>query len=179
MPGRTPYEVFKNYLAPLERALLCVTQQRLMYRGRVRVAVDDRLSVTMNQMNPVRLRGRHPLLLTAGQIVRVYETGSHDPNDRFAVREVAYLYEIAHVSGREVFSFHWTAEAAYPGAVTFPHLHIGPALLAQRPTLLIEDVPKVHVPTGPIALGAVVRLLIVELGVVPLRADWMEIIEDT
>ncbi len=176
MSGRTPYEAFKDHLTPLEQILLCVTQQRLMYRGRVRVAVDDRLSVSMNQMNPVRLRGRLPLLLAAGQIVRVFETGSHDPNDRFAVREVAYLYEIAHVTGGEVLSFHWTSEAAYLGAVTFPHLHIGTALLAERPTLLIEDVPKAHVPTGPISLGEIVRLLIVEFGVAPLRADWMEII---
>lgn len=46
-----------------------------------------------------------------------------------------------------------------------PHLHVKPATTP-------IDLSAAHVPTGRVAIEAVVRFLLEEMGVAPQRADW-------
>ena len=52
----------------------------------------------------------------------------------------------------------------------WPHLHAYGA----RDTLTLH---KLHLPTGRVALEAVVRFLFADLGVVPRRADWRAVLD--
>jgi len=85
------------------------------------------------------------------------------------------MYRILDPSGHELLAFHWHPGAAGPA---FPHLH-----LSSR----IGDLPiggneppvalgSMHIPTGPVLLAAVARVLIAEFDIAPRRADWAEAI---
>lgn len=87
-----------------------------------------------------------------------------------------YAYRLSDVADREILVLHGTPDATDPNAVTFPRLHSGPAILGGQTTIRPRDPHKAHVPTGFVPLAAVVRLAIVDLGVVPLRADWDEML---
>ncbi|MEA2585574.1 MAG: hypothetical protein QOF33_3659 [Thermomicrobiales bacterium] len=87
---------------------------------------------------------------------------------------IQYFYTFSTPEEREVLSFHWMPHARVNNAVTFPHLHIGPAITAGQTAIRPRDLHKAHIPTGYVSLPAVVRRAITELGVVPLRPDWHE-----
>jgi hypothetical protein len=77
----------------------------------------------------------------------------------------AYRYRID-VAGRELLLWHWhpSGKSQY----TTPHLH------AQA-----GDLMGLHLPTGRMSLEAVIRLLVTELGVRPLRPDWLAVLDAT
>ena len=79
-----------------------------------------------------------------------------------------YGYSLETTDGAEIFAYHW--HAAGVSHVTRPHLHVRSAVseLASRRT---------HFPTGYVPLADVVRLLIEEWQVPPLRSDWAGILE--
>ena len=107
----------------------------------------------------VELGAEGSLTLAASQQLVAYEG-----EDGWATRTVAYMYVIA-AGGSELLAFHW--HPAGPSAVRTPHLHIGADVQAGALWL-----PKAHVPTGAVALGAVLDLLLGELGVRALCDDW-------
>ncbi len=55
-----------------------------------------------------------------------------------------------------------------------PHLHVGAEIRVGERWL-----PKIHIPTGPIALQDLLILAIEELGVEPIRDDWRLILDQT
>lgn len=92
---------------------------------------------------------------------------------RWRVSTALYVYEVRTPDGERVIAYHWhplleQREHPYP----FPHLHIGdqagPSLLAKR-----------HLPTGRVSLEAVVRFLVDELAVEPIRPDWAAVLTST
>lgn len=103
-------------------------------------------------------------------------TGPSVGRDPYQIENLGYFYELLTPAHQEILSFHWTPEATDPNSVTFPHLHIGPAIVAGQTTLRPRDLHKAHVPTGIVSRAAVVRLAIAEFGVVPLRADWERVL---
>ena len=70
-------------------------------------------------------------------------------------------------------------EATGINEVTFPHLHIGSALLAGQTAIRPGDLHHAHIPTGRVSLEAVVRLAITEFGVKPRMGNWEEILQRT
>jgi hypothetical protein len=85
------------------------------------------------------------------------------------VHSRAYAYYVLAGAGREIIAFHW-----HPGrgSVALPHAHF---------RTLNDPFPmgKAHMPTGRISLEALVRLLIDELAVEPLRRDWRRVLTQT
>lgn len=61
----------------------------------------------------------------------------------------------------ECFAWHW-----HPGSRPDYHLHVA----AQHPEA--GDLARLHLPCGPTSFSAVIRFLIAELDVRPLRGDW-------
>lgn len=106
-------------------------------------------------------------------------------NDRagfFEVRTASYLYRILDLNEREIIAYHWHPEGVSP--VVRPHLHltsrIQPVSIDDpaRPDLEPERIAlaEMHISTGPVPFEDVVRLLIEEFRVIPLRSDWEEIL---
>lgn len=80
---------------------------------------------------------------------------------RYEVREGRTLPE-----SMNVIAFDWHPDGS--SAVTTPHVYVG-----SEGTRLSR---KHHIPTGPMPLTSVVRFLIAELGVAPVRDDWQDVL---
>ena len=110
------------------------------------------------------LRGRHGLSL---RILHAYETT--EGGTGWSTHTRSYLYQVYADDGREFIAFHW-----HPGRgrIALPHAHF---------KTLSEPLAmgKAHIPTGRISLEAVIRLLIEELGVQPIRQDWERVLSRT
>jgi hypothetical protein len=79
-----------------------------------------------------------------------------------------YWYHIVDRDERMILAYHWHPSGR--STVTAPHLHVGGRTAP-------VDLSKAHLPTGVVALPAVVRMSITELGVEPLRTDWREVLD--
>jgi hypothetical protein len=96
------------------------------------------------------------------------------PYGPYKVETVAYYYTVIELDDpwREVFAYHWHPQGRSP--VIFPHFHLYQGVGTMR-----GEVRKAHFPTGRIALEEVLRLVIQEFGVIPLRDDWEAILHRT
>lgn len=182
MAGKNANTAFRNYIEPVQEALQCITLRRLSRPAGARLALNVPYSIALNDMDPVPLKSPHRLQLTIGQQVRLIRTEPNDERGPIRVTTISYFYAFsASVDGvvKEVLAFQWTPEATGGSAVTFPHLHIGPALLVGQSAIRPSDLHRAHIPTGRVSLEAVVRLAITEFGVTPLQARWAEILRRT
>jgi hypothetical protein len=119
-------------------------------------------SASANGGSSVRTRGRGS--------VRAFEAtisyGTRDTGDRWEAHPVSYEFKALDSHGAEVLAYHlhpWMLES------DFPHIHV---------QTVDPDSPLagVHLPTGMVTFGEFVGLLIRDLGVAPLRADWREVL---
>lgn len=96
---------------------------------------------------------------------------------RFRSRLAGYSFRVLEPDEREILAFHWHPVGTSP--VRHPHLHISSRMpeiqLAENRFLALA---RMHIPTGFVTFSDVVRLLIEEFGVEPLRHDW-QIVLDT
>jgi hypothetical protein len=92
-----------------------------------------------------------------------------DDRDGWKVRTLGYSYGLHDRDGRELVVYQWHATG--PSPVVWPHLHLGSRLL--RPELE-RPFGAAHLPTERVAVTAVLRAAIEDLGVEPLREDWRE-----
>lgn len=91
------------------------------------------------------------------------------PSQRAAwiVRTVGYSYTLLDQGERELVAYHWHLAGRSP--VVWPHLHVGAGMIRSG---MARPFERVHWPTEPITIAAFVRVLVDDLGVEPLRADW-------
>jgi hypothetical protein len=96
------------------------------------------------------------------------------PRGPWKVNTVAYYYTVeeAYHQGHELFAYHWHPNERSP--ITYPHFHIYQGAQVSR-----DDVRKAHFPTGRIAFEDVLRLVITQFGVIPLRNDWEAVLDTT
>ena len=87
------------------------------------------------------------------------------PRGQWEARAAAYEYRLSDGDDREILAYHYHPDGASP--VQTPHLHLGPAAEVGRAALTTA-----HLPTGWVALEAVIRLAIEGLGAEPARRDW-------
>jgi hypothetical protein len=102
--------------------------------------------------------------------LRQYFHSVHEPEApsdlRWHVSTLAYDYRLSRAADDvELVSWHWHPRSGTPG----PHLHVASAEVSRR----------CHLPSGRVSIEAVLRLLITEIGVPPLRADWAEVLDDS
>lgn len=156
MDDRTSLQAITRYKGSVSLLLSCVISQP--------VPLVERQTDTVWALRlPQRrywLRGDHTLLFSNLEEFRVVSDGGK--NGPWRVERTAYFYQLYASRSEELLGFHWHPET--PGPTQFPHLH------AASDTAPLSH--KTHVPTGFVSLGAVVRLLITEFGVPPLRDDW-------
>ncbi len=174
MAGKTPEEAVDAFLEPLRQAALCLTDQPLLASG-CRPSAEPHGVTFAPRGSAIPLRGpsgARGVELFISHRYRIVETAEAD-RGHWKVSTVAYVYDVVDRDGRELLTYHWHPDAAGPD---FPHLHVS----GRVGTLSVgDDVPPValgemHLPTDRIAFEAIVRLLIREFEVAPLRSDWEE-----
>jgi hypothetical protein len=169
MAGKNPREARQNFLEPLQQALSCVTQAILL---RAKSPSDSSLEVLTISNGPARIGRDGRFALNVDQQYRIIEfEGSRGP---FKVRTVGYAYtleEAAH-PGAPLLAYHWHPRGH--SQITYPHLHIYQCAEIRR-----LDGRVAHFPTGRVAFEEVLRLLIIDFGVTPIREDWTEVLQRT
>lgn len=143
-----------------------------MVSARGREPRDDPHVVTLSGGGFTVLRGQRAVGLSVDIQYRIVEApGESGP---WKTTIVQYQYSLRTPDGSdEILGFHW-----HPGGrsrVKGPHLHIGSAAIEVGGPLT----RKMHIPTGRIALEEVLRSVIEDLGVQPLRDDWEQVLRET
>ncbi|HEV2125469.1 MAG TPA: hypothetical protein VGW38_22185 [Chloroflexota bacterium] len=154
---------------PLQRAVSCVTQAVLTNRGGYRPA-DEPHTLTFPEER-ISLRGESRLSLFVLQRYHLVHRPGDTDRGPWKVSVDAYSYSVDAADGREIFAYHWHPRES---AITLPHLHIGRGAGTLR-----DELDKTHFPTGRVALEDVLRLLIRDFSVAPLRSDWATVLTQT
>lgn len=91
-----------------------------------------------------------------------------------------YEYRLLDHDQTELLVYHWQPGPAFQGS-DHPHLHVSAALHAQVDALNEQmiDLDKLHISTGRVSLETVVRMLITEFEVAPVRSDWRQTLDRT
>ncbi len=161
MRGRSARAANAAHLASLGRAVSCVARTVLIETGPRR---GMSRTVTLAD-NLARLRAVPQLYLLVDQGYAVEQ----DDGGAWNAEVIAYRYAVQDGTGQEVVAWHWHPTGDSP--ITWPHLHSGGAVGDL-------DLRKRHLPTGFVTLQAVLRCLITEFGVEPLRRDWQVVLAD-
>jgi hypothetical protein len=171
MAGKTPSEAVQNFLSPLQRALSCLTNEILLVSKRGYQQSLSPHTLTLSS-SPVELGRDKRLALKLVQHYRIVEY--EGPRGPWKVSTVAYYYTVedARTPGHEIFAYHWHPLARE--AVHFPHFH-----LYQGAGNIDDAIRKAHFPTGRIAVEDVLRVLITQFDVIPLRDDWQTVLDQT
>jgi hypothetical protein len=161
LAGKTPYQAVRNFLDPLQRAVSCVYHAVIHHGGREYEVNTGPYALVIGGVR--RLKRNPPLTLDIRMQYKIVEaSGDRGP---YKVKITAYMYIVEDHRGHELFSYHWHPDSP---EVKFPHLHV------EHPTL-----KKAHLPTGRISLEEVLRLLITDFGVCPLKSNRDEILTET
>ena len=167
----------RDYLEPLHQALGCITFERLALVERTRFQPNTAYAVLLRNFEPVPLRAPSPLRISIAQTIRIVADQRPRSVSGFRAEMIQYFFGFSTLDGREILGYHWTPDAVADNTVTFPHLHIGRAIIGGQAAIRPRDLHKAHIPTGNVSVPAMVRLAIVEFGVFPLRPNWAEILE--
>jgi hypothetical protein len=165
-------------VSPLQDALRCVTQAPLSFQGDVsisRLRAEQPYAVALRSLHPVPLGGTFGVELTAGQAFRIRRHLALSSS--FGIEMISCFYSIATADHIEILTFQWTPEATH--SVTFPHFHVGRAIVSDKTLVMPERFHKVHVPTGHVTLASVVRMAIEEFEVKPLTRRWSALLDDS
>ena len=122
--------------------------------------------VALDSLFGLRTIGLH--ITQRYRIIEVLD-GSHS---EWTVGVTAYVYQVTDGDGQEVFAYHWDADDAGLSWAKHPHLHVSrrlPPVPIGRGQASVR-LGRLHLPTEHVAFQAIVRLLILEMGVPVRRA---------
>ncbi len=121
-------------------------------------AGDDVEAITLSQ-EPLRLRSDRlddVINLQLRQQFRIVKDDKAPRARLWRASTVAYFYQLDDSAGRELAAWHW-----HPGTgAAFPHIHVASGPIEKQ----------VHLPTGRVSIESILRLLLDELEVPPVRA---------
>jgi hypothetical protein len=167
MPGRNSREALQRFVEPLQRAVSCLTSSILLHTGAsvsdtphfLRLS-DDPSMIGQDRRFTLQLRLRYYMVRTEGD---------REPW-QVQTSEYAYTLSWGREPGENILAYHWHPDGRSP--ITFPHLH-----LYAGAQLGLQSLQNAHIPTGRVGTEAVIRFLIEELDVIPLRPDWRQILD--
>ena len=163
MAGKNPHQAVQNFIRPINEALSCVTDERAVASG------DDpsEAQALSFRHEASKLKSSPVLFLTVN--IRFHIRQAKGKKGPWKVSTSAYYYGIQDSDRREILAYHW-----HPGVgPTYPHLHFHSA------TGSAKQLSKTHMPTKRISLEEVLRFIIEELGVKPMRSNWKDVVEGT
>lgn len=160
-------------------ATSCVVSQRLeLAFGAHPSGVDQ----TATFLSPVSLRatsgGRTGLFYDLKYVFAVVESSAVATQRGVQAEVRMYQYRLLDYDQRELLVYHWQPGQRFAGPDE-PHVHVSATLDAKVDAINRRDIAldKRHLVTGRVSLPAVVRMLITELGVAPLRPAWGTILD--
>lgn len=181
MAGKTEAEAVNNYVAPLQRAVSCVTKAVLDVSGGT-YARDRPHALTFGDGLPQKIKGAN-IYLAITQLYRVIQEEDPDRGP-WRVTIDQYVYTLSAIRGRErsakpetLMSYQWHPQPR--AKFNYPHLHLGPASgIDSSADAAARLTDKSHVPTGRVAVEDVIRFAITQLSVEPIRADWAQVLDE-
>ena len=168
MAGKSPAEAVNNFLDPLQKAIDCLTRAQLTVKGGYYPTTVDPHALTLGDGLPQKLSGETDLYLVVKQFYYVIRVEDPDAGP-WKVSTAEYNYNLRDSENRVVIAYHWHPAERYK--VRSPHLHLDQGAEVGR-----QDLHRVHIPTGRIAIEDFLRFAITELGVEPRRDDWEEVL---
>lgn len=151
----TAEEAAYHFAGAFQETAACVCDAPFKYPAAK--ALDEEQSLVLSGGADVRVSD--DLYLFAGHYFTVTAAEPYG----FAVRTGGYRYAINSDQARgELFSWHWDTRGV--SWCSWPHLHA---------RVWLAD----HLPTGRVAFEQVVRWLILEAKISPLRPDWENVLE--
>ena len=175
MSERLIREALRAEFDAFAAALSCVSTTRPMTTKLTHLNFGTNYAISTSQITPLRLRSAEGHHLRALQSFRPLD----DARKRFShLEQQSYFYECS-IDGNhphELIAFHWDREPVGIAGRHEPHIHIGRATLSPGSAFSISNFHKLHIPSGYIRFPSVIRFLIEELGVEPIRPNWDEIL---
>ena len=157
MRGANPGEARTAFLTPLRRAVSCVSPTVLI-AARTGPAGAESWSTADDVVRVKSAVGDLQLRLQQAFCV-AEDPAAPSRALRWEVALTGYEYQVLAGDGEVAWHWHpWSTNRE-------PHLHVSAGPLA-----------GVHLPSGPVGLEAVLRVLIGELGVSALREDWEQVL---
>ena len=155
-----------EYQRRIQRLLSCISNSvvKVAAGGYNYSASRSSHNLELPNEEPVALAGAHKLMFNVQPYFRVRRAESQ--GFPYHVEIVGYHYIVHDSDHREILAYHW-----HPGPRGFlqtPHLHLGIGARVGFDPL----VSKPHLPTGYVNLGEIIRFLIQDLSVQPIRSDW-------
>jgi hypothetical protein len=163
LAGRTPQEAVEDFLEPLREVVGCITDEGFVTR---RPGSDGEQQTAAFQSGFTILERPSGDALRLELLLRYVIVQAEGERGLWKVSTREYIYEIADERDELVAAYHWHPQS---GRITWPHVHVYGA----RDSLTLH---KLHLPTGCIPVESIVRFLVEDLGVQPLRPNWDEII---
>lgn len=164
MPGSTPEEALDSFLKPLRRSLSCVTTETVLHPGGYDVGKEYVLLV--RQGDAFKINGPLNLFLQIGFNYKIIHV-SHG----YKIKTIRYyytLYQKADHKLKPILAYHWHENDNSENPVTFPHIHF-----YYHPQL-----GKCHFPTRRMTLERVLRTLLTDCEVKPLKSNWEKILDE-
>ncbi len=165
LAARTARAAVRVFADAYQLALSCLTLGQFNVEGYRPIDFPYRADLQRGRSAPLA-----NVALTLIVVLR-YQTVQEGAT-RWAVRIAGYHYELQDRDGRELVAYHWHPHGA--GPVTWPHVHLGPAVGD-----LWRPATHAHFPTGQVTIEDIVRLAIREFGATPRRADWEAVLQRT
>ena len=164
MAGRTPHQAVRNFIDPLNKAVSCITQNIVVASGS---DPNNPQAVSVNKGKPSKLKGEFNLFLAV--MMRYQITKISGISGPWKVSTRAYYYGINNHRGEEILAYHWHPNVG----PLYPHLHI------HNGSNILPISAKTHIPTRRLSLEEILRFLIIELKVSPLKSNWDTILKNT
>ena len=137
--------------------------------------------VRIVQPMAIRLTDRRggSLLFTANRVFTIEGSPSNGANGMPVVTTSMYSYRLLDRLEHELLVYHWQPGPSYVGPDD-PHLHVSASLRAATSVVDEREIglDRLHLPTGQVTLTSVVRSLLTEFGVEPLRPDWSRVLDE-
>lgn len=172
----TPAMAFDRFHRPIEKALGCITAQRLLIPQRHTLVPDRPYSIVLAEADPVPLDGLSSVTLSVSHQFKIVKKVELE-NGPFKATTLRYEYQFATSDGDNLITFHWAPDTNDIAQKTYPHMHIGTSMLSKETPILPGRFNKAHIPTGRVSIESVVRFAIEELGVRPLKRDWQRALD--
>lgn len=167
MSGSSPAAAVNAFVAPLQRAVACVSAAVLDVSGGYHVAdAPHALMLADGDAAPLRSLNDLSLWIHLNYTVAALEGRRRS----WGVRTTGYVYQLR-AGERELLAYHWHPRGLSPH--TDPHMHLGAAA-----ELRFADLGTAHLPTGRLGLEDVLRLAIRDLGVEARRDDWRQVLDE-
>jgi len=161
LSGSSPAAAVNAFVAPLQRAVACVSAAVLDVSGGYHVA-DAPHALMPADGDAAPLRSLNDLSLWIHLNYRVVALDGRRRS--WGVRTTGYVYQLR-AGERELLAYHWHPRGRSPH--TAPHMHLGAAA-----ELGFAALGRAHLPTGRIGLEDAIR----DLGAEACRDDWRDVL---